>query len=174
VTLYKPEHHWLGKTTFTEVPVTVDGPYVNGHAETRKDGSAQEVWSLVIEKAFAKFYGGYDSINRGHSPGLALEVLTGKPVDSHRLGWFSSYGASDLTDALSAGKLVVLSTRASLPDNNAPQLVANHAYVVLGVTIVGDRRCLVLRNPWGRADPAPVPIDELDDWFSAVNVGSVR
>jgi hypothetical protein len=173
VTLHRPEHHWFGTTTFTEVPVTVDGPYVTGHADARKEGAVQEVWPLVMEKAFAKLYGGYAEINRGHSPALALEVLTGKPVETRSLGWLSSYGASDLTAALGAGKLVVLSTRASLAPNNAPQLVANHAYVVLGVTTVGDQPCLLLQNPWG-IPPAHVPIDELDDWFSAVNIGSVR
>jgi Calpain family cysteine protease len=174
VTLHKPEHHWFGKTTFTEVSVTVDGPYVQGHAAPREEGSSKEVWPLVLEKALAKLYGGYAEINRGRSPALALEVLTGKPVESRSLGWLSSYGPSDLTAALGAGKVVVLSTRATLSVNNAPHLVANHAYAVIGITIVGDQRCLLLRNPWGKAEPAPVPIDDLDEWFSAVDVGSVR
>jgi hypothetical protein len=114
VTLQKPEHHWFGKTTFTEVRVTVDGPYVQGHASPREEDSIREVWPLVLEKACAKLYGGYAEINRGHSPALALEVLTGKPALSHKLGWLSSYSPSDLAAALGAGKVVVLSTRASL------------------------------------------------------------
>jgi hypothetical protein len=174
VTLHRPEHHWFGKTTFTEVQVTVDGPYVQGHAVPREKDSLQEVWPLVMEKALAKLYGGYAEINRGRSPALALEVLTGQPVESRGLGWLSSYSPRDLTAALGAGKVVVLSTRESLSSSNSMRLVANHAYAVVGVAIVGDQRCLLLRNPWGTAQPAPVPVDELDDWFSAVDVGSVR
>jgi hypothetical protein len=174
VTLHEPEHHWFGPTTFTEVKVTVDGPYVQGHAAPREDGPSKEVWPLVLEKALAKLYGGYAEINRGRSPALALEVLTGKPVESRSLGWLSSYGPHDLTAALGEGKVVVLSTRATLSSNNAPQLVANHAYAVIGITIVGDQRCLLLQNPWGKSEPAPIPIDDLDEWFSAVDVGSVR
>ena len=55
VTLHKPEGHLFGKTTFQDVPITVDGPYVIGHARLRPGGSQSEVWPLVVEKAFAKY-----------------------------------------------------------------------------------------------------------------------
>jgi hypothetical protein len=177
VTLHKPERHWLGlaQTTFTEVHVTVDGTFVKGHAEAREAGSSYEVWPLVLEKACAVFYGGYAEINRGRSPALALEVLTGKPVESHGLGWLSSFGASDLTAAASAGKLVVLSTREDIGGPGAPNLIGEHAYAVTGVVNDHDgRQVLMLQNPWNRAQPTPVPIEQLDRWFSRVDIGSSR
>jgi Calpain family cysteine protease len=176
VTLHKPEEHWLGlaPTTFTEVHITVDGTFVKGHAEAREAGASQEVWPLVIEKALAKFYGGYAEINRGRSPALALEVLTGNPVESQRLGRFSSFGPSDLTAALSAGKLVVLSTRDDVSGPGSPNLIGEHAYAVTGVATDGGRQVLLLQNPWNRAQPNPIPIEQLDRWFSHVQIGSAR
>jgi hypothetical protein len=32
-------------------------------------------------------------------------------------------------------------------------VVANHAYSILGYTILGDKQYLVLRNPWGVTEP---------------------
>ena len=177
VILHKPEQHWLGlaQTTYTEVPVTVDGSFVQGHAEAREaGGGSYEVWPLVMEKALATFYGGYAQINRGRSPGLALEVLTGKPVDSQRLGWFSSFGPSDLTAALDAGKPVVLSTRQNVDGLDSPNLIGGHAYAVTGVVSDHGRRVLTLQNPWNRAQPDPIPIEQLDRWFSHVQIGVAR
>jgi hypothetical protein len=176
VTLHKPEQHWLGlaPTTFTEVQVTVDATFVKGHSEAREAGGSHEVWPLVMERALAKFYGGYAEINRGRSPALALEVLTGRAVESQRLGWSSSFGPSDLTSALGASKLVVLSTREDMSGPGAPNLIGEHAYAVTGVVTDHGRQVLLLQNPWNRAQPDPVPIEQLDRWFSHVHIGSAR
>jgi hypothetical protein len=176
VTLHVPERQWLGlaKTTYTEVPVKVEGPFPKGHANAREDGTSHEVWPLVMEQAFAKLYGGYEEINRGRSPALALEVLTGKPAESFRFGWLSSFGPSDLTAALSAGRLLVLRTSPSLPCDNAPHLVPGHAYAVIGIDMVDGRPCLKLQNPWGFVHKPPIPVDDLRQWFSGADVGSVR
>jgi hypothetical protein len=176
VTLHAPERHWLGlaQTTYTEVPIKVEEPFAKGHADAREYGTSYEVWPLVVEQAFAKLYGGYEAINRGRSPALALEALTGKPAESFRLGWLSSFGPSDLTAALSAGKLVVLRTSASLPGNNAPQLVPGHAYAVIGIDVVQGRPCLRLQNPWGFVHDVAIPVDDLRRWFSGADVGSMR
>jgi hypothetical protein len=176
VTLHDPERHWLGlaPTTYTEVLIKVEGPFAKGHADARECGASHEMWPIVIEQAFARLYGGYENINRPRSPALAMEVLTGKPVESFRFGWPSSFGLSDITAALSAGKLVVLRTPASLPGNNAAQLVPEHAYAVVGIDMVQGRPCLRLQNPWGFVHSTPIPVDELRQWFSGADVGSTR
>jgi hypothetical protein len=176
VTLHVPERHFLGlaQTTYTEVPIKVEGPFPKGHAGARDYGISQEMWPIVMEQAFAKLYGGYEQINRGRSPALALEVLTGKPVESFGFGWLSSFGPSDLAAALSAGKLVVLRTSSSLPCNNTAQLVREHAYAVIGIDMVEGRPYLRLQNPWGFVHSPPIAVDEMRRWFSGADVGSVR
>lgn len=180
VTFQKPESHWfgLGKTTFSEVRITVDASYVFGHATPRKEGAFQEVWPVVVEKAFARYCGSYGAIHNGGSGALALEVLTGKEARQTRLSIFSHYGESQLQADLASGKPVVLQTRSGIGGDGGPTaargLYAEHAYAVTGTDVIGGKLFVKLYNPWGRLDPPPVPFDELHQWFSAVDLGSVN
>ena len=49
-----------------------------GPAFTKSNGN--ELWVLLLEKAYAKMYNSYDIIEGGH-PSLALRDLTGAPYD---------------------------------------------------------------------------------------------
>ena len=80
VTLHKPEPHLLWKTTFRDASVTVDGPYVVGHARPRGENGQNEIWPAIIEKAYAQYAGGYDKIANGGRPADALSILTGISV----------------------------------------------------------------------------------------------
>jgi Calpain family cysteine protease len=191
VALHAPERHLFGPTTFRAVSVTVDGPYVVGHAEPRSEGGPVEVWPLVVEKACAKYLGGYNKIGHGGIPSDAMTLLTGREATSvslHRPNrLFGGYEQTDLQADLANGKMVVLSTRADLGDGKSPDattakrqatsdsygLVARHAYFVKGTESRDGKLFLDLGNPWGIKDPSPVPFAELSTWFSDVSVGSV-
>jgi hypothetical protein len=190
VTLHEPQHHLFGQTTFRDVPVTVDGPYVVGHARLRGGGSQNEVWPLVVEKAYAQYSGGYNKIGRGGVPSDVMTLLTGREATNVSLAapsrWFGGYSQGDLQSDLAGGKMVVLSTKpgiggapgtdASPADRttvDAHGLIDNHAYFVKGTEQRDGKLYLDLGNPWGEADPEPVPFDELTTWFSSVSVGSV-
>lgn len=191
VTLHAPEGHVFGQTTYRDVPVTVDGPYVIGHAETRSDGSHNEIWPLVVEKACAKYLGGYNKLGHGGTAAAAMTLLTGRETTSMSLLWpdrlAKAYEATDLQGDLANGKIVVLSTRANLGaatgrdawtgqnqlTTDTRGLVSNHAYFVKGTESRDGKLLVNLGNPWGDTDPAPVPFDELTTWFSDVSVGSI-
>jgi hypothetical protein len=177
VTLHKPETHWFGPTTFSEVKFTFDGLYGRQHADPRPgDRDQSEVWPLVIEKAFAQYSGGYSKIGAPGSPARAMEALTGKPAADIPLNGSPGYSAARLQSDVDAGKLVVLLSNKSM-SGDAPQgIVGNHAYQVSGVELADGRLWVQLHNPWNQKDkePAILPFDRLKEWFAAVDVGSVK
>jgi hypothetical protein len=189
VTLHKPEPHLLWKTTFRDVSVTVDGPYVVGHAVPRGENGQSEVWPAIMEKAYAQYAGGYDKIANGGRPTDAIAVLTGQEATYHSLGWLGrwlgGYDGDDLRADLANGKIVVLSTRAVFEGQGRPGaangraapdahgLIEDHAYFVTGTTERDGRLFVKMGNPWGADPPGLVPFDELAPWFSGISVGSV-
>jgi hypothetical protein len=173
VTLHQPETHWLGlgRTTFTEVRVTVDAQFANGHAKARAVGDAHEIWPLVMEKAYAQLRGGYNAIAHGGFPADAMQALTGCEAHRSQLGWFRGYRASDLRSDLASGRLVVLGTRRDVQEYG---LRGGHSYVATELVVDNGRLCVSLHNPWDSTEPRPVPVDEIARVFHAVDIGSVR
>jgi hypothetical protein len=188
VTLHKPESHWPGATTFSDVKVTVKEPFARGHAEPRASDDTSEIWPLVMEKAYAEYRGGYVTMARGGSPADAMEVLTGRPATQTALLWpdsgADSFSADRLKSVLAAGKVVVLGTQNTIKGSTSDpkskgggashHLIAGHAYAVTGAAEHDGRLFLQLHNPWNRDDPDPVPFDELTTWFESATIGSVR
>jgi hypothetical protein len=172
--------------TSSKVTVTVNGTYVCGHAIAQaSDNGTNEVWPLVLEKAIAQVLGGYGAMSRGSLSHRSMEMLTGKPASCHDI-WGAgspmrilpgSFVPNDVAAAVAAGKLVVLNTpkTLALPGQSPPYgLETRHAYWVSGIVTVNGTQCAVLHNPWGFADPQPVPVDKLADCFCTVCVGSVN
>jgi Calpain family cysteine protease len=175
VTLHRPSlSFWLfGHKTFTEVKVTVTGPFACGHAVARQDGGDSEIWPLVIEKAYDEYLGGGDAMDEGGVASSALEVLTGREATQHTFG--SDYDAGRLLQDVAAGKIVVLDSRPEAGRLRA-DLIGGHSYFVTGTSVENGRRYVNLFNPWN--DPGhpvkPVACDDLAKFFDAADVGSVR
>ncbi len=124
-----------------------------------------EIWPAVYEKAFAKLETGHtgdkpDITKTGWGdPVWATAQLTG----GRRTYWSTkSHTAADLYDkvrANSAGSRTIrpmvastYSTGAAAQDNvsyTGTNLVASHAYTVLGWAYRNNTRYIVMRNPWG-------------------------
>jgi hypothetical protein len=182
VTLQRPEKSYggLGATTFTPVAVTVDEQFVCGHAKARTDGNGSEIWPLVIEKAFLEYkdrdYGMCNGDAKvGGPPTTAMELLTGKEAKQTPLWSFAgyrSYSAGRLQSDIDSGKIVVLNTKAKFEGDNPYGIVNFHAYVVTGTENTDGKLCVNLHNPYDCCD-VKVPYNDLEKWFSAVNVGSV-
>ena len=180
-----------GMVTFRKVTVTVDGPYIVGHAGARANGSEREVWPLVMEKACAKYLGGYNKLGRPGDPSVAMKLMTGRNATSTSLDWprrwVTPYSEARLKDDITNGKLVVLTTKADLGETSelarvgsgspasrpAHGLTPGHAYFVKGVEQRAGKTFIALGNPWHDSDPELVPFDELTDWFAGVSRGSL-
>src|SRR5262249_444021 len=68
------------------------------------------------------------------------------------------------------GALITMDTPASgiLPYG----LVNSHAYMFEGLSIVSGTAMVQLGNPWGYADPSPIPLSQLSTGFVEIDIGS--
>nr|XP_053654567.1 calpain-9-like isoform X2 [Cherax quadricarinatus]XP_053654568.1 calpain-9-like isoform X2 [Cherax quadricarinatus]XP_053654569.1 calpain-9-like isoform X2 [Cherax quadricarinatus]XP_053654570.1 calpain-9-like isoform X2 [Cherax quadricarinatus]XP_053654571.1 calpain-9-like isoform X2 [Cherax quadricarinatus]XP_053654573.1 calpain-9-like isoform X2 [Cherax quadricarinatus] len=119
-----------------------------------------EFWAALLEKAYAKLYGSYESLQQGFTT-RALQDLTGGIVQSFSLtvqDRFLTYQV--LNSAVPRSTLLVASinlekdTKRNLRLRNG--LVTQHAYSVTGLARVrsklGETPLVRLRNPWGRGE----------------------
>ncbi|WP_250265699.1 C2 family cysteine protease [Rhodovastum atsumiense] len=182
VTLYVDENGGMPTATTTSlVPRSV---IVNNNlfaANGVNHGPAQcvvnnqkEIWVQVLETAYASLYGagnvasGYDVLNRGGRPEIAMKVLTGCSAD---LISPANVTLQLLLDDQAAGDLIVMGTPASgnLPFN----LVNSHAYMFDSVTMVNGTAMVKLDNPWGPGNtpPALIPLSQLPGCISGISIG---
>jgi hypothetical protein len=171
VTLHEAKSHWFRATTFSDVRITVTPLMPRGHAEPVQEGKYNKVWPLVIEKAYAQYVGGYNTLTRGSHTDLPMQILTGKPAEC--IG-FAAYSGARLSSDLARGRLVVLETKQLITGRNDYAIHSKHAYDVTCTEVIDGRLYVTLHNPWDGEQPPPIPYDELNRWFAAVGIGSVR
>jgi hypothetical protein len=112
--------------------------------------SAEEKWPSLLEKAYAKYYGGYQNLVGGFVH-LGLVDLTGGVGEHFRVTpdnqdavWTRLKSLHDNGDLIGAG------SNSGKDTDCSPQGIAQgHAYAVLQVVKVQQLRLLKLRNPWG-------------------------
>jgi len=126
--------------------------------DTNKKG-AQEVWPIVLEKAYAKYKGSYGAIKNG---GLSVDVfytLTGIPPLSLE---GSQLSAALMERYIAQKKPMVLGTgpmaRSTLQEY---ELGSKHAYAIKEVRTLRGKRYLILYNPYGMEHPHPIPMEEV-------------
>lgn len=117
----------------------------------------KEIWTLVVEKAFAKVAGSYDAISGGQVS-AALEMLTGGRGRRRRPKDLASEWDQLKEDVLSDEHFVGAGSQQLAPNNAVEQkkalqgIVTGHAYTICNV-YEGEEsslRLVELRNPWGR------------------------
>lgn len=152
-----------------------------------------ELWVMVIEKAYAKLMGGYDSIGRGGDPGEALAVLTGNEAVVKEMSDDDKSLGTDLEGAVVAGKTSVAGTKVNTeipsgytvtainPDrtdgyevalSGGNKIFCSHAYTVTGVDKTANK--VKLRNPHGGSDAnLEITFKEFRDCFNNFKVVDV-
>lgn len=132
--------------------------YFNGieHDLAFSKTDQNELWVLLLEKAYAKAYGSYWEIIGG-DPVHALRDLTGAPYD--RIEDFNDLDAAwkKLSDANSRRYMITCFTKSTdvVEEKNDMGIVAGHAYTILDVRDIIDTRgrparVVQIRNPWGK------------------------
>ena len=131
---------------------------------------SNEIWCLLLEKAFAKLHGSYDNIIAGHTD-QALTCLTGAPSV-----YYDHRTTPDVVDKLYEGekKNYIMCASAAhkegkMEDIGKNGIVSSHAYSVLSVHKIthpddGRLRILKLRNPWGNTEWKGDWSDDSDKW----------
>ena len=114
-----------------------------------------EIWVMLLEKAFAKLFGGYLRLETGDVR-KALVDLTGCPTFTYRLNSEETQPKiidgsffADLSYWNEQNYLITATTREVPPENSIAGLIREHAYCVLRTASADGTRLLQLRNPWG-------------------------
>src|SRR5262249_46447421 len=152
----------------------------------RVENGSAEIWPVVVEAAYAKLAGGYRVIQGGF-PSVALEVLTGRPVEHIPVDWLAGYQTKTLKADLAAGKVGVFGTpilhpvacpnsKARHPEGQpaAYNLYSRHAYLAVGTETRDGKEYVLLHNPWNAEEPEPVPMEDVAKYFQSIDVGSVK
>ncbi|MBI3541323.1 MAG: hypothetical protein HY073_04220 [Deltaproteobacteria bacterium] len=139
------------------VYVTVNNDFIHspsGQLAYASSTDKGELWVAVMEKAYAQWRGGYQTIGKGGDPAKALAELTGVKSRAVLDGQISTEALySNLQKALQNHEPVVAGTYPG-PQNEYKQegLVNSHAYTVIGVKEDLGQKYVVLRNPWGQVE----------------------
>lgn len=132
-------------------------------------GHQKEIWPQVIEQAFAQQSGGYAAIAGGGWTPAAMQTLTGQYATAIPTAGMSYAKMRTMTDN---NALICMDTLGS--DTLPYGLVGGHSYAFNGYAGTG---AVNLYNPWGYAQPAPIPIAALADGSAgifAVDVGHFK
>lgn len=127
----------------------------------------EEIWAMLIEKAYAKAYGGYWNTGDGGISANALFDLTGAPSEIVR--WETKSQEDDLFEMIeSADKkkyIMNCGSKGSGEVEEANGIITGHAYTLVGTHRLdnGDR-LFQLRNPWGKGEWNGEYSDKSDVW----------
>ncbi|ELP91336.1 calpain, putative [Entamoeba invadens IP1] len=145
---YEVTYYYMGKKQVIEIddliPCSEKKPIFSHN-------NGNELWVILLEKAYAKVVGNYGLIEGG-IPFLSLSDLTGMPVkrittkniDPEKL--FKKIASYDKK------KYCMVANVPDVPGVDLEKewgLVENHAYTVIGAYQTGGQKLLKIRNPWG-------------------------
>ena len=138
------------------------------------EAHGNELWVMLLEKAWAKIHGSYLSIRAGWIS-EALNTFTGAPYEAiENVNKEEHPGLFDLLDkyekkhyAIGCG-LTADDVEGETTDDSLG-LVYSHAYSILGGAKVTDKygnkvNLIKLRNPWGELDWKGAWSDEDSNW----------
>jgi Calpain family cysteine protease len=121
-----------------------------------------EIWAMLLEKAFAKCNGSYAAIRSGF-PHEAMIDLTGSPFKEFTLSdpvvegmigdgslWSCLVSYDSLNYIMTLTTAGVDHATEGGGDREGGGLVPGHAYTLIGVKESGDLKLCKIRNPWGQ------------------------
>ena len=126
-----------------------------------------EMWVMIMEKAYAKLKGDYDAIVGG-DPADVMSAITGEAKTSLSTALCSE---TQILEFLQRNLLLNTPMTASshpgkdrFQSSTGSEVVKNHAYTIISVA----NGQVSLRNPWGSTD-AIVTIKEFKEFFYRVS-----
>lgn len=171
VTLFDKNHFWSDRTAHT-IQVTSQfytdssgNPYYARYGST---GGANELWVMLIEKAFANLKGSYDAADGAIFDREGLELITGNDATESAV----SSGSEDdllkaIKDALAAGDALTVNTSTSHWQDwwendedkkrmDTYKIIKGHAYSIEAADTTA--KTVDLRNPWGHQHLTGLPV----------------
>jgi hypothetical protein len=129
------------------------------------DHGASEFWPILLEKAYAKLYGGYIALEKGRPENALVDIWNGisevisfdtkEFIEMKNNGVFWAklkawINRNYLLAASSKKKMNKRSNHGEKPTDLG--LIEGHAYAVLDVAEIDEVRLIMLRNPWGKGE----------------------
>ncbi|KAK5991425.1 Thiol protease-like protein [Cladobotryum mycophilum] len=147
------------------IDVNYEIPMVNSNNEPLycRSSDGADIWPSLYEKAFAKWITGGNSqhpdITQTHSgdPVKAMAQINGRQPFYFQCDKHNAYDLLGVvrTNCVNFKTINPMTCWTFATGNmfKGSNLVANHAYSILGYTMIGDVQYIVLRNPWGVTEP---------------------
>ncbi|XP_040892989.1 calpain-9 isoform X2 [Toxotes jaculatrix] len=134
-------------------------PSVRNQLIMLHSASSNEFWSALLEKAYAKLHGSYESL-KGGSTMEAMEDFTGGVGEMYDTKSAPSDLFSIMKKALDRGSMmgcsIDISSSAESEAKTTTGLVKGHAYSITGLEEVNFRgqkvQLIRIRNPWGQVE----------------------
>eukprot|EP00931_Biecheleriopsis_adriatica_P063394 TRINITY_DN38384_c0_g1_i1.p1 TRINITY_DN38384_c0_g1~~TRINITY_DN38384_c0_g1_i1.p1 ORF type:complete len:505 (-),score=102.91 TRINITY_DN38384_c0_g1_i1:299-1813(-) len=130
-----------------------------------------EIWPIVVEKAYAKLHGSYEALSGGQIS-KALAMLTGGSAAKLNLQspWCSADRVFKVVkdaeaDAKEGSRFIGAGSKGFMQESFANGIVTGHAYTVQAACEAAGKRLLKLRNPWNRSEWK-------GDWSDGSNIWS--
>nr|XP_046187454.1 calpain-9-like [Oncorhynchus gorbuscha] len=146
-------------------------PAVRNRLVLLHSASNNEFWSALLEKAYAKLNGSYESL-KGGSTLEAMEDFTGGVGETYE----TKSAATDLFNIMKKaydrgsmmGCSIDITSSAESEAQTASGLVKGHAYSITGLEEVNYRgkkvKLIRIRNPWGQVEWNGAWSDESREW----------
>uniref|UniRef100_A0A672FYZ3 Calpain 9 n=1 Tax=Salarias fasciatus TaxID=181472 RepID=A0A672FYZ3_SALFA len=146
-------------------------PTVRNNLIMLHSASNNEFWSALLEKAYAKMHGSYESL-KGGSTMEAMEDFTGGVGEMYETKKAPDNLFATMKKALDRGSMmgcsIDISSSAESEAKTATGLVKGHAYSITGleeVTYRGRKVKLIrIRNPWGQVEWNGPWSDKSSEW----------
>ncbi len=177
VRLYVKEHFFSWKYTPTVITVNDSFPESSAASLVYADyDDCKEIWAKLLEKAFAKYSGGYKDI-AGGNPGEAMTMLTGNESKTIQIKDKSDTELMDAIENALTNKIPV-TTSSKKTDTAKQELKAqsagvygSHAYVIQSIN--KSSKTLSLYNPWGIAHAGAISLSDFRKTFYRVQFGKI-
>lgn len=133
--------------------------------------SNDEFWSALLEKAYAKMYGSYESL-KGGSTMEAMEDFTGGVGECYETKSAPENLFNIMKKALDRGSMlgcsIDITSSAESEAKTTTGLVKGHAYSITGLDEVNFRGKMIqlirIRNPWGQVEWNGPWSDDSREW----------
>ncbi|KAL4512168.1 hypothetical protein ABPG72_005170 [Tetrahymena utriculariae] len=126
-----------------------------GNQPAFSKSSENEIWVMILEKAYANLLNSYHKIEGGQ-PEYDVSDLTGSPNDFIQ------------TENKVEEVLTVMQQVGGIEVKDATGIISGHAYAILDAKVVtsrdGEERIIQLRNPWGQSEWQGDWSDKPDKW----------